>query len=596
MMLRALTELAERERLGTDAAFERRPVSFILAIDARGCLVGKPVATGEDDRPKRFEIPRGYVEEEGGGLAPVRSVQVAAGFLVDKALYALGMPDAKKAGAPAAERARRCLATFRSLVETAESATKEPALAAVIAFLDNPLERQKAVNAIADAPSNALLAFQFGDEFVHDSSNVRAWWRSRHATSAAGATRSTCLVTGKAGVVADLHEKIKGVPGAVTAGAPLISFNIGIFESYGLSGSENAPISQGAATAYVAALNRLLSPTPQNGDGEALPTRRVRLTESSTVVYWSRLSSAFVDVIAGLLAPDAETVGRAFQSAWGGREIPIEDAGEFYALVLSGCQGRIAVKSWLVSTVRDVAANLRRYFREIDVRRRQDEPLVLYSLLRSIAPRGEVDRLAPNRAQELFEAAVFGRSLPISILDAAIRRCRVAEQDSQRVPDARAAIVRLCLSRIPKEMKAMENRSTGEVLGRMMAHIESLQYKALGDVGSTVVDQFFGSACVAPESVFPKILKLSHHHYRKAFQNEALRGAAKAIQKRIDELCAELSVARAKDGRANGFPRFLPLPEQGRFVLGYHAQRHENLDQAIKAKELRDSRDTEKEN
>ena len=51
--------------------------------------------------------------------------------------------------------------------------------------------------------------------------------------------------------IARLHEpKIKGVAGAQSAGALLVSFNAPAYESYGKSQSYNAPV--GAAAALVA--------------------------------------------------------------------------------------------------------------------------------------------------------------------------------------------------------------------------------------------------------------------------------------------------------------------------------------------------------
>ena len=50
-----------------------------------------------------------------------------------------------------------------------------------------------------------------------------------------------CLVTGENGRLARLHEpKIKGVLGAQSSGASIVSFNLDAFESYGKNQSFNA--------------------------------------------------------------------------------------------------------------------------------------------------------------------------------------------------------------------------------------------------------------------------------------------------------------------------------------------------------------------
>lgn len=51
-----------------------------------------------------------------------------------------------------------------------------------------------------------------------------------------------CLATGEKTEIARIHRGIKGVPGAQTSGAALVSFNAPAFESYGKEQSYNAPV------------------------------------------------------------------------------------------------------------------------------------------------------------------------------------------------------------------------------------------------------------------------------------------------------------------------------------------------------------------
>ena len=68
-----------------------------------------------------------------------------------------------------------------------------------------------------------------------------------------------CLATGEKTEIARIHRGIKGVPGAQTSGAALVSFNAPAFESYGKEQSYNAPVGKYAEFAYTTALNYLLS-------------------------------------------------------------------------------------------------------------------------------------------------------------------------------------------------------------------------------------------------------------------------------------------------------------------------------------------------
>ena len=59
-----------------------------------------------------------------------------------------------------------------------------------------------------------------------------------------------CLVRGERAPIARLHPAIKGVWGAQTAGARIVSFNCDAFTSYGQEQGANAPVSEAAAFAY----------------------------------------------------------------------------------------------------------------------------------------------------------------------------------------------------------------------------------------------------------------------------------------------------------------------------------------------------------
>ena len=68
-----------------------------------------------------------------------------------------------------------------------------------------------------------------------------------------------CLVTGEKTEISRIHRNIKGVPGAQSSGAALVSFNAPSFESYGKEQSYNAPVGKYAEFAYTSALNYLLA-------------------------------------------------------------------------------------------------------------------------------------------------------------------------------------------------------------------------------------------------------------------------------------------------------------------------------------------------
>lgn len=134
-----------------------------------------------------------------------------------------------------------------------------------------------------------------------------------------------------------------------------------------------------------------------------------------------------------------------------------------------------------------------------------------------------------------------------------------------------------------------DESNRGYLLGRLFACIERMQVLAVGDVGASVTDRYFASACATPQAVFPRLLKLEVHHFRKAREGER-KGSAHYVNRLIDRLAAwlvgEQNGMRPDEGvedflrrlagrELRGFPPFLPLPEQGLFTLGYHQQRAE---------------------
>ena len=112
--------------------------------------------------------------------------------------------------------------------------------------------------------------------------------------------------------------------------------------------------------------------------------------------------------------------------------------GTFYCIILSGAQGRAMFRSMHTGTVDQVEKSLEYYFDALALEGRDvSEPLPLYSLLKSLAPREKLDRLPPKLPGEVFLAAVLGQPVPRLILNAAVSRNRA----EQSVTPARAALL-----------------------------------------------------------------------------------------------------------------------------------------------------------
>ncbi|MCP4662526.1 MAG: type I-C CRISPR-associated protein Cas8c/Csd1 [bacterium] len=609
MILRALCDLAEDEELMGDPDFEWKPVAYLVRVGEGGKYLGcadtyevPEVDETQEGKGKGRKKPRPVAKTFKVPREPGRTSGDRANFLIDKAEYALGIdPETDPAKVRAAEKLAKRFALFRERVAQCLEATGDAGVAAVHAFLEDLAAGWQTVELPEGCAGNDLFAFVYGTESqpVTDRKAVRDYWKSlRRLVPGTVVGERLCLITGTTGPPARKHTILKHVPGAVSSGVPLVSFNAGAFESYGWKANENAVVSRQAAETYATALQRLLHPAPPdpNETGTVLPRQNLRLSADTAVCYWAATRSELASVVGDLLQV-VDEVPKAYQSIWRGRvpklvtDAALRDA--FYALTLSGAQGRVIVRGWLESTVGEVAENLARYFSDIDVVRNTPKPkqrelppqIPLRVLLESLAAHGKRENVPAPLAGQFVQAALRGVPFPLAALQRAILRARAEIGRTEWADlfrrDARVAVIKAVLNRrhavdSPKKFKEVKpemdptNNNPGYVLGRLMAVIERLQQVALGDVNATVVDRYFSAASATPRAVFVRLLKNARHHARKAKDSgdEAARKRARGLERDIDQLADRF------DPKHNGFPDHLSLEEQGLFILGYHQQRH----------------------
>jgi len=94
--------------------------------------------------------------------------------------------------------------------------------------------------------------------------------------------------------------------------------------------------------------------------------------------------------------------------------------------------------------------------------------------------------------------------------------------------------------------------------GRLMAMLASVQYRALGDVGASVIQRYYAAASTTPALVLGRLTRTSQFHLDKLD-----RGLARWYEKRIAETWGRIHDA---------VPQTLTLEEQSTFALGYYQQ------------------------
>ncbi|HEX2985394.1 MAG TPA: type I-C CRISPR-associated protein Cas8c/Csd1 [Caproiciproducens sp.] len=582
MILQSLTRyyelLAEDGKL-PKPGYCTAKVSYALNLSEDGELLGvvhliKKVQRGK----KEVEVPQGKEVPE----QMVRSSGISPFFLCDTSSYFLGI-DGK--GKP--ERSKDCFAASGKLHETVLNGVNSPAAKAVLGFFRNWQPEQAAEHPalkekLEEIKTGGNLIFMLnGGPFAQDDPALRHAWEDYRDAQDPG-TQMVCLVTGKEEPVAVLHGKIKGVTGAQTAGANLVSFNASAYESYGREKAQglNAPIGQHAAFAYATALNHLLS------DRE----HRISLGDT-TVVYWAESPKpVYQDIFTAMLSPQSENQNRLLDNIMKRVEQgklmadDIEIGTPFYILGLAPNAARLSVRFFLRDSFGNFITHIKQHYEDLDIAHApQDFPyLTLYWLLQeTVNPNSSNKASSPLLSGEVMRSILLGRSCPYprSLQSAVMLRIRAEQDDEDRhikkITRGRAAILKACLLRnrdkenyeeVLDVSLNEESNNRAYVLGRMFAVLEKAQRDANPGINSTIKDRYFTSACATPGSVFSTLFKLYENHIEKIRKMENGKGIGIYDDKLVSGLMNKLNI----DG--DPFPAHLLLNDQSIFVLGYYHQ------------------------
>ena len=563
MILQALHDYYARKSTDPESSlaqpgFEWKEIPFVIEIDAQGNPVqieDTREGEGKRKRARAFLVPQSVK----------RAVNIAANLLWDNAAYVLGV--ATKGKPKRVEEQRQAfIARIESLPTPAQN---DAGVQAVLNFLQQAntesLSQWTEWQEIVETVPNLTFRLQGDIDLVCQRSAIAEAIRTEQDTTSAD---GLCLVTGETGEVERLHTAIKGVWGAQTSGANIVSFNLDAFNSYGKMQGANAPVGKHVAFAYTTALNHLLrKDSPQ----------RLQVGDAS-VVFWADRSTDWetlpVDIFGEPTKDDPDRNVLAVKSLYTAIRNGVFETEEgrmrFFALGLAPNAARIAIRFWQHSTVAEMAGRIKQHFDDLEIERSPRDPpyLSLFRLLVSVATQGKADNIPPNLGGELMRSILAGLPYPHTLLMAAVRRIRA----DQEVTHARAALIKACVNRatrypnptIEEELRMSldeANTNAGYRLGRLFAVLEKIQEEANPGINATIRDRFYGAASSTPVTVFSTLLKLKNHHLSKLDN----RGRAVNLEKRVGEIMEGLS----------DFPAQLPIADQGRFAIGYYHQRQD---------------------
>lgn len=556
---------------------EKISYEILLAPDGRVVDVNDIRDTsGKKPMPRMMNVPQ----------PEKRTVGIKSNFLWDKTSYVLGASATSK-------RADKEHEAFKALHEESLAGTEDAGLKAFLAFLSTWNAERFAAAPFKEEMLDANVVFRLDGEksHLHERPAAQAARAKLLAGNNGGAaTLANCLVTGESLPVARLHPTIKGVNGAQSSGASLVSFNLESFTSYGKSQGENAPISEQAAFAYTTVLNHLLRRGNHN-------RQRLQMGDA-TVVFWAEAASEDeAQAAESLLADtwewdesptDAQESGAlriALEKLVQGRPLReidprLSETTRIYVLGLAPNASRLSIRFWTVDTLGALATHVAWHARDLSLKPARWKVMPsLWRLVLATAPsrdgRAKAEDVPPQLAGELMRSILQGHRYPGSLLANTLMRIRTDGDLS----DVRVAICKAVLERT-RRFAAFHatNNDTEEVpvsldttslnpgyrLGRLFAVLEAVQRGALGkDINATIRDRYYGAASATPASVFPLLLRSTQNHLSKMRKDKDISGLAGYFEKQIQDIV---------DGLTDSFPRNLSIENQGRFAIGYYHQ------------------------
>lgn len=570
MILKALADYYERllSAPNCDIApfgFEKKAIPFLIVVSEEGGFVNirdTRTADGKKKVAPEFLVPQS--EKKAAGIK--------ANLLWDAPQYVFGLPksDSEK---DTARAGRAFLAFVARINDVFPEGFPDVGIQAVRLFLDagdfSSVFAHTSWTEISESKANVSFILKDDTQLVCQRDAVVQQIRLSSQSSGQGGV--VCSISGEVDEPATLHQAIRGVWGAQSTGANIVSFNLQAFESFGKKQGANAPVGEATVFAYTTALNHLL----HRGSRQ-----RMQVGDASTV-FWAREAHPFEDDFSWFLGEppkgeEAVSYGkiRALLSAVKTGVPPEADRQPFYVLGLAPNAARISIRFWYAGDISELKLKIAQHFEDIDmVRAPHDrEFLSLFQLLVSTATEGKADNISPNLGGDTTRAVLLGGPYPRTILANAIRRCKA----EQRITHARAAIIKGVLARNARLTQTREKEvsvaldrqydNIGYVLGRLFAVLERIQEDAHrpAKLNKTIRDTYFGAAASSPLVTFKRLQDLAIHHLAK------IRNSGRNAVWLDKEKGEVMNLVPPQ-----GYPSILSMEDQGRFSVGYYHQRQD---------------------
>jgi CRISPR-associated protein Csd1 len=473
--------------------------------------------------------------------------------------------------------ARACHLSYLTEAHAAFDQADDDGARAFLAFLDSgvlpePAEGDAEAERALAHGSNVTFRLDGDAQPIHMRPAVREAWNAYFAYRHPADPDAPCgqdSATGATGPLARLFPSVTGIRGAQSSGASLVSFNFGAAESYGLSQSYNASLTEDTVRRAGEALRFLASSRSHS----------VALGDARTVLFWSDSTDHEGD----------EVVCRAFAAASGSRADGADGDGAglsdalallgnapFHVLTLAPNAARLAVVGYRVSTFDTYQRSLDAFATDSAVahaRELFDGPYGLLALMDRPGARGFLGGVPHDLVDAFMRVVYEGAPVPRPVLVGALARIRRAAgyvNGYDRL-DQFARLFRLCLARdralrtgrggVPMALDR-DCTEVPYVLGRIFAIACDANRVAQGGTDSKLRTAFWGRMSSSPALVMGRVMRGFNYDVGALARRHP--GYRVRISREMEQACGVLD--------ATDVPRMLTPEGTALFSIGYYQE------------------------
>lgn len=570
MLIESLIRYHKNSEQVVDGCTDRK-ADWVICLDLEGRWLQIV-----DQRFKKTKKKKGEIPQEDPRIvfrAPnlSRSSDVNAILLFDKPAYVFG-------GEGRDEKAHH---DFIQLIRVAYNHTQHPHLQAILRAYQEHNRPEVPMMGKDD-----WITFMVDGVYPIQDPAIRNFWlywvregllsskKSSKRTSQESTATMYCLACNQP--CEPLHKHGHDFPMPSEKRTKLVSANQASEATYGWSQSLNSPMCQSCVEAYGMSLQRLLARDSRH---------RLRYGNQIGVFWIEKTTDELEEDDWNLLdSPKVDQVQSLLESIYGPTRYvnPTWDESVVQCWWLDNHKSRLFVRGGTSMSLTTLKKRIASFFRRQHVAG-LGENTHWYGIpalaMATANPNQKLRDLPDHVFLSIARHIMEGRTLPLSILQQVVTRCRV-EGGANRV---RTAFLKLALTQNYPEkeetysMLDLNEKHPAYLYGRLLVVFDELKYHAIKSKVS-VSERSYGSASTGPVTTFSILIRDAQHHISKLYKTKP--GLARRLQTDMENIIAMLPTS---------LPRTFDLEEQSMFGIGHYHQKHAYRMQSIeKAKEKKE--------